>query len=294
MLSYRDVWTPERGNRRYIEGCTLQIILNPADWQHGMAALQLHSYCGYFNEQGPIVIGRGCYNTWRPDGFANRGTRILFALEAYSLSMTKEAFTTKFAKQPNQREYLPGEVVVYGQGDLAVCIGNPKDDVAIPLKLFSASDPEMGGFPIHLSQQEISASEAGFNLAKPIWAVAVAVGEWFQNRNELATRPIDPTNYDYRRAYLRWRQAYLDEDLHDLLYLAFSQAKYNGVYVQANDANLATLRTYVEGYLRSFDQNHYTDEAMRETVTDYFIQIGFYARGTVMGPRQHMYGQRGW
>jgi len=294
MLSYRDAWTAERGYRRYIEGCTLQVLLNPADWQHGLAALQLHSYCGYFNEQGPIVIGRGSYNTWRPEGFAGRGTRTLFAMEAYSPTMTKEAFTSKFARQPNQREYLPGEVVVYGQNDLAVCFGNPKDDLAIPLKLYSASDPEMCGFPTHLAPQDVSNTQSGFNLAKPIWAVAVAVGEWFQNRNELATRPIDPTNYDYRRAFLQWRQACLDEDIHDLLCLAFSQAKHDQVHVLANDPNLAMLRTFVEGYLRSFDQNSQADEAMRETVTDYFIQIGFYAHGTVVGPRYNMYGQREW
>lgn len=293
MLSYRDIWT-ERGYRRQIEGCTLKVLLSPTDGHHASAARQLHNFCGFFGYDGPLVIGRGCYNTWRPEGFANRGTKILYALEAYSPDMSRETFTSIFARPPNERQYLPGEVVVYGQCQLAVCIEDPYEEIAIALHIFSASDPVMCGFPSHLSRQDVSTVTPGFNLLDPIWGLAVSVGEWFQTRNELATQPTDPLTCDAHRGYLEFRRACLDEDIHDFLYLAYSQARHRSICVEANDPNLATLRTCVEGYLRSFDQNNPTDEAMREMVTDYFIQIGFYPRGNVLGPRHDMYGQPGW
>jgi len=241
-----------------------------------------------------MIIGRGCHNIWRPEGFANRGTRTLYALEAYSPDMSRETFTSLFARAPNDRQYLPGEVVVYGQGDLAVCIEDPYQEVAIPLHLFSPSDPVMSVFPRHLPLQEISTSNLGFHLAKPLWGLAVSVGEWFQARNQLATQPCDPENRDPQRDNLEWRQACLDEDIHDFLYFCYGQARHCGIHVDPGDPNLTTLRACVEGYLRSFDQNNPREEAMRETVTDYFIEVGFYARGTAVGPRHDLYGQSGW
>ena len=241
-----------------------------------------------------MIIGRGCHNIWRPEGFASRGTRTLYALEAYSPDMSRETFTSLFARAPNNRQYLPGEVVVYGQGELAVCIEEPDQEIAIPLRVFSVSDHAMCAFPRHLPPHEISTLNLGFNLVKPLWGLAVSVGEWFQARNQLATQPSDPDNPDPQRDYLEWRQACLDEDIHDFLYFCYGQARHHGIHVDPNDPNLATLRTCVEGYLRSFDQNNPGEEAMRETVTDYFIQVGFYPRGTVVGPRHDMYGQSGW
>jgi hypothetical protein len=293
MWLYQDVWTGA-GYRRQIQGCTLQVLMKHDDSQHVSAARQLHNYCGYFGYDGPIVIGRGCHNIWRPTGFAAHGTRELYALEVFSPEMTRETFAALFGKTPDKRQYLPGEVVVYGQGEMAVCLdGYGGSEVAIPLSVFSSADSCMVDFPYHVPRHSLVSSTDGIHVLRPIWGLVVALGQWVRLQAEIVYAANDPRSSQWAVG-LQYRQAALAVDVHDFQYLCYSQAKFQGVRVTIDDPNLANARRNAEAYLRSFHGSDVYSEAERETATDHFIEIGLYPRGTVLGPRYDIPGQRGW
>jgi hypothetical protein len=294
MWQYQDTLTAGGQYRRKIEGCTLQILTKHTDSQHITAAQQLHNYCGFFGYDGPIVIGRGSHNIWRPSGFANQGTRELYALEVYSPQMTRETFASVFAKTPDKRQYLPGEVICYGQGEMAVCLdGYGGDEIAVPLMVYSPFDACMVDFPSHIARQSLVSSSGGFHVLCPIWSLIIALGQWCRLRGDISALTNNPTA-GYWRVEMEYRQANLTADIHDFQYLCYSQAKFNNVRVGADDPNFVNARRNVDAYLRSFDQTDVYSEAARETATDHFIEIGLYARGNVVGPRYDIPGQSGW
>jgi hypothetical protein len=238
MLQYQDVWTGS-GYRRQIQGCTLQIVLQPTDSQHSTAALQLHNYCSFFGQDGPVVIGRGCHNIWRPYGSASRGTKALAALEVFSLDKPRETFISIFSRDPKNRQYLPGEVVVYGQGEMAVCLDS--SETAIPLVVYSVSDPVMVDFPAHVAGGILGNKHLGFNLCNPIYALVGVLGQWTQMRMDVAQLMNNPAHYQWCMQ-LEGRLRLLEEDINDYRLLCYSQAKLDGVKVSVDNDALAVAR----------------------------------------------------
>ena len=274
MLHYQDVWT-RSGYRRQIQGCTLQVTLEPSDSQHNTAALQLHNYCGFFGHNGPIVIGRGCHNIWRPLGAGSRGTKLVSALEVFSVDKSRETFISTFAIQPNGRQYLPGEVVVYGQGEMAVCLDS--SETAVPLVVYSISDPVVADFPAHVAGGILCNAHLGFNLCNPIYALVGVLGQWTRMRMDVAQYMNDPARYQWC-TQLESRLRVLEEDINDFRMLCYSQAKLDGITVRVDDAALAVARTNVVTYLRSFVGNDPYTEGERELATSHFAEIGLFER----------------
>jgi len=291
---YRDTWNG-RGYTRQIQGCTLRILLQHTDNQHYSAARDLHSYCSLFGIDGPIVIGRGSHNIWRPEGYASLGTRTLSMLEVYCESMTRENFAAIVGKTPDQRQYLPGEVVLYGNGvEMAVCLdGYGGEESAIPLAVYSSADAAMAGFPGHVPRESMMSSSYGFNLICPLWALVLALGQWAQLQTEISKCTNDPASYEWV-SYYEHRQATVADDIHDLRYLCYSNFLKDGTCVQANDQYLEETRRHVDSYLRGWVGTDAVSEAQRETATDHFVHIGLLTRGGVMGPRYDIYGTQGW
>ena len=290
MLQYQDVWTSS-GYRRQVQGCTLQIILQPTDSQHHCAALQLHNYCSFFNHDGPFVVGRGCHNIWRPYGVADQGTKSICALEVFSLDQSRETFISIFARDPNNRQYLPGEVVVYGQGEMAVCLDS--SDVAVPLAVYSVSDPVMADFPVHIARATLINSHLGFNLCNPIYALVGVLGQWVRMRTDVAQLMNNPAQYQWC-AQLEGRIRLLEEDINDFRFLCYSQAKLDGVKVNVNDDALAGARRNVVTYLRSFVGNDAYTEGERQLATSHFVEIGLFERSSPSPPQDDIQRQTGW
>ena len=274
MLQYQDVWTGS-GYRRQIQGCTLQIVLQPTDSQHNTAALQLHNYCSFFGHDGPLVIGRGCHNIWRPYGSASRGTKALSALEVFSLDKPRETFISIYARDPNNRQYLPGEVVVYGQGEMAVCLDS--SETAIRLAVYSVSDPVMADFPSHIASGTLGNKHLGFNLCNPIYALAGVLGQWTRMRMDVAQLMNNPAHYEWCM-HLEGRLRLLEEDINDFRLLCYSQSKLDGVKVGVDDDALVVTRRNVVTYLRSFVGNDAYTEGERQLATSHFVEIGLFER----------------
>ena len=274
MLQYQDVWT-RSGYRRQVQGCTLQISLEPSDSQHNTAALQLHNYCGFFGHDGPIVIGRGCHNAWRPFGPASRGTKPVSALEVFSLDMSRDTFISTFAIAPNARQYLPGEVVVYGYGEMAVCLDS--SELAVPLVVYSISDPVMADFPGHVARATLCNAQLGFSLCNPIYALVGVLGQWTRMRTDIAQCMNNPAHYQWC-TQLEARVQVLEEDINDFRLLCYSQAKLDGITVRVDDDALVVARKNVVTYLRSFLGNDPYTEGERELATSHFVEIGLSER----------------
>lgn len=85
----------------------------------------------------------------------------------------------------------------------------------------------------------------------------------------------------------------LAEDIHDLRYLCYSQARFQGVKVDVTDERLRMARVWTEGYLRAFVGVDLETEAERSTAMDQLIVIGLVA-GEVVGVRYDLPGQREW
>jgi hypothetical protein len=292
--SYQDVWTGT-GYRRQIQGSTLHVLTQINDSQLYSAAQLLHSYCTSFGYDGPIVIGRGCHNIWRPAGYASRGTRPVSCLEVYSPDMTREAFASLFAKTPDKRQYVPGEVVAYGQqGEMAVCLNgysNSLSEIAVPLTVYSSADAIMAGYPHHIARQLMVSSSHGFNILLPLYGLIVALGQLARIWMDLSFTPINDASAQYWNYGTQWRQTVLEEDIHDFRYLCYSQAMHQYVRVWPDDPQLEEARQNVETYLRSFTMaNDVYSEAARETATNHFILIGLH-RGAYQGPRYDIPGQ---
>lgn len=291
---FRDNWT-RGGYRRQIEGCTIEVLLKHNDSQHTNAARQLHNYCSFFGYDGPIVIGRGCHNVWRPSGFSGQGTRELYALEVFSPNMSRETFASVFGKTPDKIQYLPGEVILYGQGEMAVCLDSYNGvETAIPLSVFTSMDPCMADFPSHIPFQYLVSSSCGFHVLSPIWGLVVALGKWARLQMDINASTNNLTAPTQWQGELEYRQAAVADDIHDFRYLCYSQARYQNIRVASDDPGLWAARQHAQTYLRSFNQLDPYSEAERETATDHFIEIGLYARGTIMGPRYDLQGPTGW
>jgi hypothetical protein len=275
MGSYQDSWTGTSW-RRNIQGSTLRVLDVLDDYQLQTAASNLETYCRSLGCEGPIVIGRGCHNIWRPQGFGNNGTQPLYALEVYLPDMSREQFIATFAKAPDNRQYTPGEVLQYGQqGELAVCL-DTFSETAAQLHIYCPGDGLMGTFP-NLPRQTITDTSYGYSVMLPIYGLIASMSQWAvlrTNHNISASNPV----YSY------WRQGQLQADIHDFRYLCYSQAKHSHVRVDPNDPNLAGARLDVDTYLRSFDRSDGWSDALRETATDYFVEIGLIDRAPLPGP----------
>jgi hypothetical protein len=157
----------------------------------------------------------------------------------------------------------------------------------------------MVDFPFHVPRQSLVSSNCGFHVLYPLWSLILSLGQWVRIRSDLAkvstvTTTTNDVAINQWRIGMEFRQAALKDDIHDLRYLCYSQAKLHGVRVAVNDLNLANAKRNVDAYLRSFDQLDIFSEADRETATDHFIEIGLYARGPVIGPRYDIPEQFGW
>jgi hypothetical protein len=288
MWSYRDYNTGYTWQRQ-IEGCTLQVLLQPSDAQIATAARELHTYCSFFSVDGPIIIGRGCLNMWRPEGFGRLGTRRVEALEVYTNTLSREMWVATFCKSPNERQYIPGEVVVYGNGDLAVCLDASSREIAVPLKLYTSADPVMVDFPIWVTMNNL-VYVAGCNLLTPTYALIVDLERYVQICDDVNTATNNPACTPDQRNLLEFRKRELWTDVHDWLYLCYNRAKFSGARVDVNEPRLARARQNVNTYLRSVNE---VDTNAYNTETDYLVEIGL-SPGRQWGPQYNLPIQTGW
>jgi hypothetical protein len=277
---------------RQLEGSTLQITLSPTSSQLNTAISELSTYTRLFSQPPPILIGRGCHNLWRPKGFMDRGTRPVSSLEVYS-EMSRETFIARMGVRPDSRQGLPGEVIVYGEGEMAVCLDGT--EIAVPLSLFSPSDGVMMDFPSWVPREMLVYDQFGYNVLYPIWGLVAALGMWSRVRQDLTAVINNPSAPTYWRTQLETKVRGAEEDIHDFLYLCYSQAKLYGIRcgIPLEDAWMTSTRNNVTAYLRSFDTNDVYAEATRQTATDHFVELGLFS-GAVLGPQYGMYGQGGW
>lgn len=277
--------------RRHLEGSTLQILISRhSHAQHVAAATQLHTYCSFFGCEGPFVLGKGCHNTWR-----TYSTREPAALEVCSLDLTRETFVAIFGRGLNERQNLPGEVIVYDQRR-QMCVVLDSGDIAVPLYLYTRSDPVMGDFPWYLERPLLgvgsSKVHSGFNLLRPIPALICALGIWARIQIDIASTS-NVAGYDQWRTQLEWRKQDLEQDILEFVYLCYSRLRSDMERVSSGDPHFTGVQQIVESYLRTFIGNDAQSEATRETLTDYFAQIGLYKRQYI-GPRYDFYGTPGW
>ena len=222
----------------------------------------------------------------------DRGTRPISSLEVYS-EMSRETFCNTMGVRPDSRQGLPGEVIVYGEGEMAICLDGT--EIAVPLSLFSPSDGVMMDFPSWVSREMLVYDQFGYNVLYPIWGLVTALGMWSRMRQDLATVMNNPNAPGYWRTDLETRVQGAEDDIHDFLYLCYKQAKLYGIRctVPLEDPWMVSTRNNVTAYLRSFDTNDVYAEARRQTATDHCVEIRLF-NGAVLGPQYGMYGQGGW
>jgi hypothetical protein len=291
MYPFHDSWYGSSYVRR-LEGSTLKITLSPTPSQLQRAMLELNTYTSFFSQPAPILIGRGCHNTWRPEGYMARGTRPVYALEVFS-EIGRDAFRQMMGVQPHTMQGLPGEVIVYGEGEMAVCLDGT--ETAVPLNVFSATDGVMTDFPSWVPRTTLVSDQCGFNVLVPIWGLVTTLGIWTRMRQDLMGLVNTPNSPVEWRTELQMRVQGVEEDIHDFLYLCYSQAKLNHIKctISLDDPRMVSTRNNITAYLRSFAANDVYAEARRNTATDHFVEIGLFS-GLVLGPQYDMYGQAGW
>lgn len=237
------------------------------------------------------MFGRGALNIWRPGGYLSRGTKPVGALEVFSPLMSRETFTAAVGKTPDQRQYLPGEVIVYGNGDMAVCIDGSRREIAIPLGLFSSADGGMADFPLWENWALLVSRERGYNVLTAVYTLVVALQQWVDIRAKGVSASNDPYCSQQERTMIEYREGELMEDIHDLRYLCYSDALHRGIKVSTNEPRLGIARQNVETYLRSL--NEASTDFEYQTAADHFITIGL-KLGAALGPQYGLPGQSGW
>jgi hypothetical protein len=285
MYEVRESWDGTRYIRQ-ISGTTLHILLSHNPSQHQFAFYHFTHYLSSFHlPSPPLLLGRGAHSYWRPRGFASHGPRPLHALQIF-LPCDRTTFIATTAKHPASRSYIPGEVAVYGgpQGgasgvdELCVCIS---DDIAIPLEIFTPQDIEV---PTHLPWNVFSHSAEGGYILLPLYALIAALQQYSHLQGWISRG----------HANVVPRLRLLAEDIHDLRYLCYSQARFEGTKLDGGDRRFEGARGWAEGYVRGeFVAMDVETQAGRATALDHFGEIGLIV-GAPRGVRYDLPGQKGW
>jgi hypothetical protein len=281
MWEYRDSWDGTTYTRQ-IAGTTLQVLLTHTAPQHLFAFSNLTDYTTLFPTlslpHSPLLLGRGSHSHWRPLGFANQGPRPLHALQIY-VPLPRVQFLAQISHDPGNRTYFPGEVIHYGPHGLETCV-TLNDDIAIPLEIYGPQELQL---PTWLNLSAYSTEIDGSRILSPLWTLITQLQQAFQIRIWMS------------QGYggLETRLRALKEDIHDLRYLCYSQARFQGVRADVTDQRLSAVRVWTEGYLRGFVGTDVETEAERTTAMDQLIVIGL-VEGEVQGVRYDLPGQREW
>jgi hypothetical protein len=166
-------------------------------------------------------------------------------------------------------------------------------ETAIPLVVYSVSDPVMVDFPAHVAGGTLGNKHLGFNLCNPIYALVGVLGQWTRMRMDVAQLMNNPAHYQWCMQ-LEGRLRLLEEDINDYRLLCYSQAKLDGVKVSVDNDALAVARRNVVTYLRSFVGNDAYTEGERELATSHFVEIGLFERPPPPPPQHNIQGQIAW